>query len=525
MRFTGRLLRAPAGALIVALGFMSATAFANGRFPEAQRIFEYPGNPDRLYLSATFGLMVTEDRGKNWYTICEDAFALQFVEGDPLFEIMPDGTLLGGIYASLNRSTDCGCTWQATLASSSTDYVVDIAIDRSTKAVLALVQDASTLPARYGIFESTDLGKTWSKRSDLPSEMAVAQTLDVAPSDSKRVYVSGGPRTAAGTLPKDLLAVSNDHGKTWQLREISLTDTNAGPYIAAVDPSNPDRLYVRTDEWDDSAYFAANDALLYSEDAGQTWRELVRHQAKLFGFALSPDNKTLLVGYGDPVQAGGRTTNSDDFGLYKASVTAFNFEKIFSAAINGLTWTSTGVYVSITENNPDVPTPGMSLGFSATANFTLSTPTPLVSLLAVKKVKGPLACNVGLCADNWKTGMMDVAPLCDLLQASCAGDLTTNSLSCSASGAAGAGGSSAGSGGSGAGGGGAGGGPGGHLPTGTDTGTGGGGGKSGCGCAAVPKDGPERLGVLAIALVALFALSRRRRARGPVDTVFGRGPR
>ena len=40
-------------------------------------------------MAATFGLLVTEDRGKNWYTICEQAFALRFLEGDPLLEIMP----------------------------------------------------------------------------------------------------------------------------------------------------------------------------------------------------------------------------------------------------------------------------------------------------------------------------------------------------------------------------------------------------------------------------------------------------
>src|SRR5262245_59422284 len=128
--------------LISCFGARPRTVRANGRFPEAHRLLEYPGDPNRLYVSATFGLLVTEDRGKNWYTICEQAFALKFLEGDPLLEIMPDGALLGGIFDTLNRSGDCGCTWQTTLGASATDTVIDITIDRTRGAVLALVQDS-----------------------------------------------------------------------------------------------------------------------------------------------------------------------------------------------------------------------------------------------------------------------------------------------------------------------------------------------------------------------------------------------
>ena len=415
---------------VVGFGARPRPARANGRFPEAQRLLEHPGDPNRLYLAATFGLLVTEDRGKNWYTICEQAFALKFLEGDPLLEIMPDGALLGGIYDTLNRSSDCGCTWQTTLGASEKETIIDITIDRSRGSVLALVQDSTTFPSRFGVHESTDWGKTWRKLSDLPVEIVGAFTIDVAPSDSTRVYVTGVPTTVAGMAPDSLLAVSTDHGATWERRAIAGVPAGAAPYIAAVDPTNPDHLYARTDEWDDSAYFSANDALLYSDDGGRSWRELARHSAKLFGFALSPDGKTVLIGYGDPVDAGGRTTNSDDFGIYRASTTNFNFEKVFVAAINGLRWTSTGLYALITENHPERPTPGMSLGFSATAGFTLSTPNPFVSLLSVKNVRGPLACQASVCGANWKDGTPDVAPLCDLLQASCDVDAAANVLSC-----------------------------------------------------------------------------------------------
>ena len=371
----------------LALG-TAAPALANGRFPESQRLLEHPGNPDRLYLTATFGLLVTEDRGKNWYTICEEAFALKFLEGDPLLEVMPDGSLIGGIYDTLNRSTDCGCTWKTTLAAGAKEYVVDLSVDRSTGAVLALVADSTTLPTRFSVFESMDRGQTWKKLSDLPVEIVNGLTIDVAPSNSSRVYVSGLTRTDPANPAVALLAVSNDHGATWQTREIQGAGASAGPYIAAVDATHPDRLYVRTDEWLDFGDYAANDALLYSDDAGQTWRELDRRPAKLFGFALSPDGATVLIGYGDPVQSGGRTVNADEMGIYRASTSTFSFAKIFAGAVGCLRWTSNGLYTCLTENHPDLPTPGMSLGFSPTVDFTLATQTPLTSLLASSRCAG-----------------------------------------------------------------------------------------------------------------------------------------
>jgi len=504
------LISTTLAAVFCCFGARARPARANGRFPEAQRLLEHPGDPNRLYLAATFGLLVTEDRGKNWYTICEQAFALRFLEGDPLLEIMPDGALLGGIYETLNRSSDCGCTWQTTLGASAKETIIDITIDRSRGSVLALVQDSTTFPSRFGVHESTDWGKTWRKLSDLPVEIVGAFTIDVAPSDSTRVYVTGVPTTVAGMAPDSVLAVSTDHGVTWERRAIAGVPAGAAPYIAAVDPTNPDHLYARTDEWDDSAYFSANDALLYSDDGGRSWRELARHSAKLFGFALSPDGKTVLIGYGDPVDAGGRTTNSDDFGIYRASTSNFNFEKVFVAAINGLRWTSTGLYALITENHPERPTPGMSLGFSATAGFTLATPNPFVSLLSVKNVRGPLACQATVCGGNWKDGTPDVAPLCDLLQASCDVDAAANVLSCPAPADGGAGGSG---GGGGSGVGGAAGGTGGSSgAAGRGGGAGGGGGgSSGCGCSAAAQADEGRAGYAGLLAILAVLLLRRRR--------------
>lgn len=409
---------AVAVAMILTNGVATSGVFANGRFPEAQRLLEHPGNADRLYLATTFGLLATDDHGGNWYSICEHAFALKLAVADPLLEVMPDGNLLGGLRDTLNLSSDCGCTWSTTLGVAAGETVLDIALDASSGAVLALVLDVTNSPSRSAIHESTDAGKTWRKLSDLPEELVYAFTVDVAPSDSSRVYVSGNISTGPG-VTRGVLVVSSDHAATWETLDIMGSDHDSYPYIAAIDPADPDRVFVRTDE-------SPNDALLYSEDAGQTWRELARRPAALLGFALSPDGGTVLIGYG------GLGSNGEDLGIYRATAPALAFEKIFSGAISCLRWTGNGVYACITEDHPILPTTGIALGFAPNADFGTATPNPFASLLSLKNVRGPLSCTAALCLDSWKVGTDNVPAVCDLIRATCDVDPALNVLSCPA---------------------------------------------------------------------------------------------
>ena len=435
------------------------TTIANGRFPQAQRLLEHPGDPSRLYLTATYGLLVTEDRGRNWYYLCELAFALKFVEGDPLLEIMSDGRLLGGIFETENLSDDCGCTWKTVLAQSPTEIVTDIARDKNG-ALIATVRNDATAISQVALYESTDSGSNWRKVSDLPVEISDAFTVDVAPSDTSRVYVSAFIRD----LAIGVLLVSKDRGISWERLDVPGTSGAAQPFIAAVYPTDPDRIFLRIDSWDDTLEFAAQDGLLYSNDGGKTWTEVLHRQAKLFGFALSPDGSTVLAGYGDPIQSGGRMSNIDDNGIYKASTQDFTFEKIFSATVSCLRWTATGVYVCAVQYPG-----GMTLGFRSDADFTIAIPNPFATLLDLKNVRGPPGCLASACSETWTRGTQGTAPVCDVLGADCKADLSANSLACMAG--PGSGGSSGGGPGTGSGG-----------TGGADAGTGAKGQSAGCGC-------------------------------------------
>jgi MYXO-CTERM domain-containing protein len=519
-------------ALIGASLFLATSpSFANGRFPLSQRLFQDQGNPDRLFLSATFGLLLTQDGGQNWYHVCEGALTPDLLESDIVVDLMPDGAMLAALVRPLRLSADCGCTWDPVLGDAMDQLVVDVA-KAGGSSVFALMRSVGP-PIAYRIERSNDDGRTWSKVSDLPQRLQ-AFTLDVAPSDPTRVYVSVtlNPDADAGIpLSMPALFVSEDAAATWSApRPIQGTTAGDQPYIAAVHPTNADTVYVRTDAWtanEDTGLDEADDALFVTDDAGLTSREVLRKGGKLFGFALSPDATEIVVGYGDPAQAA-REVYPEDLGIYRASTTSLTFTQLLNESVSCLTWNANGLFSCFTDMvglSPDGSVPPMASGFTPVLTF--------------KDVRGPLACNSETCLPEWQEGREDIASVCDRLSAECEVDTTSNVISCTppTGGSGGAGGSDTGGAG-GSSGAATGGSPGGAATTGgvgattptggsssggTTSGTtssGGGAGEpspkgnddpSGCGCRSPRAAGPRGT-ALALALLALLGLHRRKRS-------------
>ena len=119
-------MRLRAALLCASLLFAASPSHANGRFPLSQRLFQDQGNPDHLFVSATFGLLLSQDHGQNWYHVCEGALTPELLESDVLFELMPDGAMLASLVRPLRVSTDCGCTWQPVLGDAMDQSITDI---------------------------------------------------------------------------------------------------------------------------------------------------------------------------------------------------------------------------------------------------------------------------------------------------------------------------------------------------------------------------------------------------------------
>jgi hypothetical protein len=231
----------------------------------------------------------------------------------------------------------------------------------------------------------------------LPRDVAFSVTVDVAPNDPNRIYA-----TAVGKSAPEVIVRSDDRGASWTTTSLELAaDEHA--YIAAVHPTNPDALYLRTDLWalDADNVLTASDGLFYSDDAGQSFRELHRAGGKLFGFALSPDASEIAIGYGDPVDST-RLVDPAALGIYRASTSDHVFTKIYDGSVSCLTWTEHGLYACTSQAER-----GFALGIAAGADFELGTPNPFTPLLDLRTVSGPLDCSDGssaaVCRESWPT--------------------------------------------------------------------------------------------------------------------------
>jgi hypothetical protein len=271
-------------------------------------------------------------------------------------------------------------------------FVVDYTVVRPGRTVVvALVANYENGTVDYALMKSTDGAENWSLLGAVPTENAY--TLDVDPVDPARIYV-----TALDNNVGQLLR-SNDGGLTWTARPIPNTNLSEPPYLAALHPGDAQRIYVRTDSWVQlDGDLTANDALLYSSDGGDTWTELFRNRAKLLGFALSPDGRTVLLGYGDPF-AGGATAVPGRLGIFKSATDAFAFEPVFSGHIGCLAWTARGVYLCGSQHFD-----GFELAFLPDADFATEAAC-ITPLLRLSDVKGPLVCPAGTtgkaCDANW----------------------------------------------------------------------------------------------------------------------------
>ena len=373
-------------------------ARANGRFPRAERLLEDPQNPDQLVLAATYGLLLTKDRGQSWFHVCEASFAQPGQQTDPVVSLT-EGALLTSIFTSLTRSTDGGCDFQKKLGGHPSQAVPDFTVDGSG-AVLAVLVTTTNGVTTNQLQESLDGGQHFSALGPaIPDSLRLVATVDVAPSDRKRIYLSGLGLNGAGVLLR-----SDDRGESYTVLPLP-TDAKSDevPYIAAVDSNNADALYIRTDVWkydELSGGSTAADALLYSDDGGAHFNELLRQSGKLFGFALSPDGQEVLAGYGDPVEGGGRLIDPDALGIYRAPAGSTSFAKVYGKPVSCLTWNEHGVYACTAQGET-----GFALGLTPAESLKAETEPAFTPLLSLLEVKGPLACNScasgAQCAELW----------------------------------------------------------------------------------------------------------------------------
>jgi MYXO-CTERM domain-containing protein len=386
------MTKQPLGGVVAALAALSVLATpgvarANGRYPRAERLVVDPANADRLLLAATYGVLTSPDKGAHWYHVCEQEFAGDpSYAQDPLLDLVSGGAELVDVQSFIGRSPD-GCSWSPVVGTpgAALPTFVDFAVDRATRKIVVAVETESLDGSLViDLQRSQDAGVTWAKIGK-PLPLAQVMTIDLDPTDATHIVATGLAGSGGGVFLS-----SPDSGETWSSTPIPNTDNTAFPYIAAIDPSDPNKIYVRTDSWilpAGAPELVANDSLLYSSNGGATWSNVIQEAGKLFGFALSPDGTQIAVGYGDPVESG-FDVDPAVTGIYVASRADYQFTQVFNAAVSCLTWTTDGTYACLQQNASGSL---MELGIfdSGLASPDAGTPRPLMRMA---DVTGPPPC-------------------------------------------------------------------------------------------------------------------------------------
>ena len=322
-------------ALALALGLVTAAtpAAANGRFPASTQLVFHPSNPDEMLLRVTFGLMLSHDAGKTFSWICEGAVGYRGVQ-DPAVALTAKDTVIVAAFEGLATSLDQGCSFQFVPATTK-EFVIDTAVDKQhPSSAVSLtstgMNDSSgegSLSFHVQVVETQDDGATWAYIGQPLDKHVLAETIDPAPSRPQRLYVSGAEVTVSGstTLRKGALLASDDRGQTWTRHDVDLAGDKS-VFIAAVDPVDPDKVYLRTTSAD-----GAKDRLLLTTDGGLTTHEIGSVTGSMLGFALSPDGSRIAIG-------------GPSAGVLVADTSSFAFSQASTIETACLAWSPSGLH-------------------------------------------------------------------------------------------------------------------------------------------------------------------------------------
>jgi hypothetical protein len=388
----------------VALGVLlgPSLALANGRYPLSQQLLVDPTDAKHLFLRSTYGVLTSADVGVTWSWLCESGIGYAPGE-DPMMAILGDGTVLAAASRGVFVTRDRGCSWPKN-ASIGDRFVRDLAVEGDGMAVLAATVEVDK-DGHYdaAVWRSSDGAETWATLGRVTADSVLPFTLDVAPSDSRRIYVTaavlavgtdaGAVSDAGRATSHGVLYRSTNGGVTWDERPIPGTTRDSAPFIAAVHPGNPEVLYVRVrGDWDGTNPVASR--LLYSPDAGDTWREVFRARADMLGFALAPDGETVLIGMGDTHDVL-RPVDSAALGVYRGTEPVFEFSRVRGGQVGCLSYSREKLYLCGAEESD-----GFELGASNDDGTTVS------PVFHYGSVAGPLSCpadtpQVSVCGAEW----------------------------------------------------------------------------------------------------------------------------
>jgi hypothetical protein len=384
------LSRSARCATLVAAALVATTApaSANGRYPASSHIVFDPSDAEHFVVSSTIGLLETRDGGKTFGWRCESALG-KILSQDLILTVTANGTTVTTTFDGLATTAD-GCTFRK-LPDFTGKSVNDLTLSRSAPhAPVAFYTARGEGGTESQLVRSDDDGATWSAVGPILPADVMPLTVDVAPSDASRVYVSGNLDSTHQF--SSVLLRSDDGGINFTRADIPGTAGYHLAWIAAVHPLDADRVFVRVQD-------PAGTTIWASIDGGQTFQKIFTGTGQLLGFAISPDGTEVAVG--GPMD-----------GIWVGPSDGSNFARKSDVPPTCLAWSGDGLYAC-----SDWKMAGFSIGRSADHGATFDTVLRFDSLCGTTGCGSDTAVGM-LCPAEWAS----VAPA---LGATCGVDAGT----------------------------------------------------------------------------------------------------
>ncbi len=316
-RIPGRPLAclAAVGVAVGVAAGLARPARADGAFPEAQAILLPRDRPNEIIVATTFGLVSTDNDGSVWHLSCEAVNTPMIGGGRYAMGPPPEDRIYAKTDVGVALSTNDACGWSiaggalSAAPTSMQPMPFDISPDPSDPTRVFVLANDAVSAVTYA-YRSLDAGATYfgpifTSADDTPItgiEASASVPGVVYSTLYQRSVVLGA--TGVGTMLEihPRFGTSLDGGDTWTIADVEPSLGNVTLALAAVDPEDSRKIYLRVT----SAAGAAEQyqGIAITVDAGMTWTiPLKVPKGSLVGFARLSAQTLLAVGRTAPPAA------------------------------------------------------------------------------------------------------------------------------------------------------------------------------------------------------------------------------
>jgi hypothetical protein len=347
----------------------ASVAWANGRPAATSTITFRRGMEQHIVAGMTFGMVTSHDDGATWHWMCEKALKYGG-NWDPDYGYTASGALFATTFDGSLVNRD-GCSFDASALGNK--FISSLTLGPGGEVFMAashVATPAMNDPGDAKIYKSTDDGMTFPASAN-PGQVGDWWTsVEVAPSDPQRVYLTGFRLVSA--VRTHLVFRSTDGGASFQpmnLTGITLTK-DSDISIVGIGKTDPNKVYVRVTY---QTVGAVSDGIYRTTNGGDSW-ELIKTENDTLTFLVRHNGDLLVAG-----------TN---VGLFSST-----------AASNGSAWTPiTGAPTinCLAENSAnEVWACTQNLGVEAAGIMKTTDLAAWTKVLEYKDISGPVDCPAG----------------------------------------------------------------------------------------------------------------------------------